>query len=227
MEWIKSNPGAFRGKEDLVASIMGHSIRMWLEVYDPAVTERDAGAALRAMAALEDSIRAEMEGRVSAEAAAAAAAGAAAAAAVAAAGGAAEAATAAGDAAAAAMGLAPRASRPPRVPALARRVFQEGDSPEARAAMVARAAAARRRAVSLLQAGEVSSHRNSGQAGVMRDRVDGRPEEEVLDSDDDEEVGTAAAAAEDEEGAVSESDGAAEEEGEERPEGSDSDDGWE
>lgn len=50
VEWIKSNPLVFKGKEDLVARVMGHSIRMWVRVYDPAVNHRDVAGALDAMA---------------------------------------------------------------------------------------------------------------------------------------------------------------------------------
>ena len=68
--FAKQRPEVFDGAEDVMASVMGHHVRMWHEVYDCAINLRSVEAASRAIGI----IRCEMRAAVQEEAAAAAAA---------------------------------------------------------------------------------------------------------------------------------------------------------
>ncbi|KAI7835701.1 hypothetical protein COHA_010440 [Chlorella ohadii] len=59
--FANNNPAVFGGREDVVASVMGHHVRMWREVYDKAVNRRNVELAAEAVAAVRRTVIAELE----------------------------------------------------------------------------------------------------------------------------------------------------------------------
>lgn len=58
--FANNNPAVFGGREDVVASMMGHHVRMWREVYDKAVNVRSVRLAAEAVAAVRAAVETEM-----------------------------------------------------------------------------------------------------------------------------------------------------------------------
>lgn len=67
--FANNNPAVFGGREYVVASTMGHHVRMWREVYDKAVNVRSVALAAEAVAAVREAVVAELEARRLVEAA--------------------------------------------------------------------------------------------------------------------------------------------------------------
>lgn len=59
--FVRDNEQAFKGVEDLVATWMGHGLRMWHEVYDLAINRRSLTGALAAMEKVGAYVRQRME----------------------------------------------------------------------------------------------------------------------------------------------------------------------
>ncbi|KAL4852731.1 hypothetical protein ACK3TF_006203 [Chlorella vulgaris] len=62
VSFVQQNPKAFNGVRDQIATLMGHALRQWQEVYDLAVNRRSVAGAFDAMAKMEVVLRRDMVG---------------------------------------------------------------------------------------------------------------------------------------------------------------------